>query len=71
LSFLQLGSWEQSHNVLGESKGLIAMAKKSALIVEPGKYFSSGIFIFPDVSARRRGQLPKTPINLRVLAPRS
>jgi hypothetical protein len=40
------------------------MEKKGALIVEPGKYFYSGIFIFPDVSARRRGQLSKTPASL-------
>jgi hypothetical protein len=36
---------------------------KGALIVEPGKYFSSTIFIFPDVSVRRRGQLSK-PLSL-------
>jgi hypothetical protein len=30
---------------------------KGALIVEPGKHFASGIFVFPDASAQRRGQL--------------
>jgi hypothetical protein len=37
---------------------------KGALIVEPGNYFSSGIFIFPDVSAWRRGQLSETPVTV-------
>jgi hypothetical protein len=37
---------------------------KDAMIIEPVKYYSSGIFIFPDVSARGRGQLSKHPVTV-------
>jgi hypothetical protein len=44
---------------LGDRKGLIAERNQSPLIAETDEYFSSGIFVCPEVTVRRRGQLLK------------
>jgi hypothetical protein len=53
-------NWARGNGLIRISvrgKAISPWKTKGALIVEPGNYFSSGIFIFPDVSVRRRGQL--------------
>jgi hypothetical protein len=54
-----LGRQEIPHKFLGDRKGILAKRNQCSLIAGTDKYFSSGIFIYPEVFVGRRGNLLK------------